>query len=77
MTPGDIVDDKLLGAVLSQSRQEQIAEDEEKLRDTRSKRELRVAMQRLVGAGAVCGAGSCHARRLLHGMFIWTNALGG
>ena len=52
VTPGDIVDNKLLGAVLSQIRQEQLARDEARLRNARTRRERRLTARRLQSARA-------------------------
>ncbi len=52
INPGDIVDNKLLGAVLSQIRAQQLAREEEKLDKARTERERRLVTQRLKAAGA-------------------------
>ena len=52
VTPGDIVDNKLLGAVLTRISEQQVARDEAKLRTARSKRQRRLMTKRLATAGA-------------------------
>ncbi len=52
VTQGDIVDNKLLGAVLSQIRFEQLARDEARRRNARTRRERRLLEKRLAGARA-------------------------
>jgi len=52
VTQGDIVDNKLLGAVLSQIRLEQLARDEARLRNARTRRDRRLLERRLAGARA-------------------------
>lgn len=50
--PGDIVEDKLLGAVLTQIREQQLAREEQRLDKARTERERRLVTQRLKAAGA-------------------------
>ncbi len=52
VTPGDIVDNKLLAAALTQIREQQVVRDEVKLRNARSKRQRRLMTKRLTSAGA-------------------------
>ena len=49
---GDIVEDKLLGAVLTQIREQQLAREEQRLDKARTERERRLVTQRLKAAGA-------------------------
>ena len=52
VTQGDIVDNKLLGAVLSQIRLEQLARDEARLRNARTRRDRRLLERRLASTRA-------------------------
>ena len=51
VTPGDIVDNKHLGAVLSLIRDQQIQRDKERLHNARTERERRLLNKRLQAAG--------------------------
>lgn len=52
VSPGDIVDNKLLGAVLAEIRGQQLAREEERLRKARTRRDRRLLTKRLKAAGA-------------------------
>ena len=52
ITPGDIVDNKLLGAALTQIRAQQLAREQERLAKARTERERRLPAKRLRAAGA-------------------------
>jgi hypothetical protein len=53
ITPGDIVDNKLLGAVLTEIRGQQLAREEQRLDKARTERERRLVSKRLEAAGAM------------------------
>ena len=52
ITPGDIVDNRLLGAVLTQNRGQQLAREEQRLDKARTERERRLVSKRLEAVDA-------------------------
>jgi hypothetical protein len=52
ITPGDIVDNKLLGTVLGEIRNHQLAREQERLNAARTKRERRLLRDRIQAAGS-------------------------